>query len=124
IPLGGYVRMLDERDGRVDPADVPRAFGSRPPWQRILVLLAGPAANIIFAVLVLWGMFWVNGITHVKASVDSVVAGSIADHAGLKQGDELRNINGAPVLDQFDARLLLLDAVSDDGAASMDVRDR
>jgi len=124
IPLGGYVRMLDERDGRVDPADVPRSFGSRPPWQRILVLLAGPAANIIFAVLVLWGMFWVNGITHVKASVDSVVAGSIADHAGLKQGDELRSINGAPILDQFDARLLLLDAVSDDGEASMNVRDR
>jgi len=124
IPLGGYVRMLDERDGKVDPSDVPRAFGSRPPWQRILVLLAGPAANILFAVLVLWGLFWVSGITHVKASVDNVVVGSIADKAGLKQGDELRSINGEPILDQFDARLLLLDVVSDDGRASIVVRDR
>ena len=50
VPLGGYVRMLDERDGAVSPADLPRAFASRPPWARILVMLAGPAANIIFAV--------------------------------------------------------------------------
>ena len=49
LPLGGYVRMLDERDGAVAPEDLPRAFASRPPWQRILVLLAGPAANILFA---------------------------------------------------------------------------
>ena len=61
LPLGGYVRMLDERDGEVPPADLPRAFTRKPPWQRILVLLAGPAANILFAILVLWGMFWVNG---------------------------------------------------------------
>lgn len=122
VPLGGYVRMLDERDGQVDPADLPRAFGSKPPWQRILVLLAGPAANILFAVLVLWAIYWSNGITHVKAQVDTVVAGSIADKAGLKQGDELRVINGDPVLDQFDARLMLLDAVSDEGQVDMVVR--
>ena len=50
--------MLDERDGAVAPDDLPRAFASKPPWQRILVLLAGPAANILFAILVLWAMFW------------------------------------------------------------------
>src|SRR5688572_32496832 len=68
-------------------------------------------------------MYWVSGIMHVKASVDNVVVGSIADKAGLKQGDELRSINGEPILDQFDARLLLLDVVSDDGRASIVVRD-
>ena len=41
---------------------------SKPPWQRILVMLAGPAANILFAIVVLWGMFWINGVTHVKAA--------------------------------------------------------
>ena len=46
----------------VPPADLPRAFTRKPPWQRILVLLAGPAANIVFAILVLWGMFWVKGV--------------------------------------------------------------
>src|SRR4051794_39494541 len=76
VPLGGYVRMLDERDGAVAPADLPRAFASKPPWQRILVMLAGPAANILFAVLALWGMFWLNGVTHFKAVVDKVTPGA------------------------------------------------
>lgn len=124
VPLGGYVRMLDERDGTVAPEDLPRAFTRRPPWQRILVLLAGPAANILFAVLVLWVVFWVNGVNHVKAVVDKVVAGSPAAAAGLANGDEIRSIDGEPVLDQVDASLGLLDAVSDDGVAVMSVRNR
>lgn len=124
LPLGGYVRMLDERDGAVSPEDLPRAFASRPPWARILVLLAGPAANIVFAVLVLWGIFWANGVNHVKAVVDNVVEGSPAAVAGLSNGDELRSIDGEPVLDQVDASLGLLDAVSDDGEAVMTVRNR
>ena len=124
LPLGGYVRMLDERDGEVAPEDLPRAFTSRPPWQRILVLLAGPAANILFAMLVLWVIFWVNGVNHLKAVVDRIVVGSPAAAAGLANGDEIRSIDGEPVLDQVDATLGLLDAVSDDGEAVMVVRNR
>jgi regulator of sigma E protease len=124
LPLGGYVRMLDERDGAVAPEDLPRAFTRRPPWQRILVLLAGPAANILFAVLVLWVIFWVNGVNHLKAVVDRIVVGSPAAAAGLANGDEIRSIDGEPVLDQMDATLGLLDAVSDDGEAVMTVRNR
>ena len=124
LPLGGYVRMLDERDGTVTPEDLPRAFASRPPWQRILVLLAGPAANILFAIFVLWAIFWVNGVNHVKAVVDRVVEGSPAAAAGLANGDEIRSIDGELVLDQVDASLGLLDAVSDDGEAVMTVRNR
>ena len=124
LPLGGYVRMLDERDGAVAPEDLPRAFASRPPWQRILVLLAGPAANILFAILVLWGIFWANGVAHVKAVVDKVVEGSPAAAAGLSNGDEIRSIDGDLVLDQVDAALGLLDAVSDDGEAVITVRNR
>jgi regulator of sigma E protease len=124
VPLGGYVRMLDEREGAVSPEDLPRAFASKPPWQRILVMLAGPAANILFAILVLWGIFWVNGISHVKAVVDRVIVGSPAYHAGLRSGDELLSIDGELVLDRLDATLGLLDAVSDDGRAMMRVRDR
>jgi len=124
LPLGGYVRMLDERDGAVAPEDLPRAFTRRPPWQRILVLLAGPAANIVFAVLVLWVIFWVNGVNHLKAVVDRIVVDSPAAAAGLANGDEIRSIDGEPVLDQVDATLGLLDAVSDDGEAIMTVRNR
>src|SRR5579871_6647028 len=55
VPLGGYVKMLDEREAPVDPAEQDRAFNRRPHWQRICVLLAGPAFNIVFAVLLLTG---------------------------------------------------------------------
>ena len=124
IPLGGYVRMLDERDGEVSAEDRPRAFTSKPPWQRILVMLAGPAANFLFAILVLWGIYWANGISYTRAVVDTVTVGSPAYQAGLREGDELRGIDGKPVRDLMDASLGLLDAVSDDGEADLVVRDR
>ena len=54
IPLGGYVKLLDEREGPVATAELERSFTRKPPWQRILVLLAGPAFNIAFAILLLW----------------------------------------------------------------------
>jgi len=122
LPLGGYVRMLDERDGSVDPADLPRAFGRKAPWKRILVLLAGPAANIVFAILVLWGVFWASDSVRVKPVIDNVVVGMPAAVAGLRSGDELRTINGEQVEDQLDAALGLLDAISDDGDARIEVR--
>ncbi len=62
LPLGGYVKLLDEREGPVPTADLHRSFTRKAPWQRILVLLAGPAFNIAFAVLLLWGMLWVSGV--------------------------------------------------------------
>jgi regulator of sigma E protease len=122
VPLGGYVKLLDEREGPVAPEDLPRSFTHRPPWQRILVLLAGPACNILFAVLVLWGMLWANGITEVRPVVGDVSAGSIAAHAGLKSGDEIRAINGAAVTGQRDVVFDLLDGMSARGEALLTVR--
>lgn len=122
IPLGGYVKMLDEREGPVPSEDLARSFTRKPPWQRIAVLLAGPAFNIVFAILVLWGMFWVSGITEFKPIVGDVTVDSIAAHAGLRTGDEILTINGAAVAGQRDVLFDLLDAVSSGGVANLTVR--
>ena len=122
IPLGGYVKLLDEREGPVPPAELPRSFTRRPPWQRILVLLAGPSFNIVFAILILWGMLWSGGITEVRARVGDVTADSIAARAGLKSGDDILAVNGAAVSGQRDVVFGLLDAMSSHGEADLSVR--
>jgi regulator of sigma E protease len=124
LPLGGYVRMLDERDGDVSPQDLPRAFASKPPWQRILVMLAGPAANILFAIVVLWIMFWSTGVEYQKPLVGDVTLGSPAAAAGMRNGDEFLSIAGKATRDHGDVVLGLLDMVSDEGSAAIDVRGR
>ena len=122
IPLGGYVKLLDEREGPVDAAERSRAFTQKHPWQRILVLLAGPAFNLAFAVLVLWGMLWVSGAPEIRAVIGEVASGSLADRAGLARGDEVIELNGRAVGGRSDVVLGLVDAMSDDGLARMTVR--
>jgi regulator of sigma E protease len=122
IPLGGYVRMLDERDGEVPAADRPRAFTSKPPWQRILVLLAGPAANIFFAIGVLWIMFWAKGVTEIRPVLGEVTLGKPAAEAGLHKGDMVLAINGRAVEDRGELQFKLLGAVSGDGPVVLRVR--
>lgn len=121
IPLGGYVRMLDERDGEVPAADRPRAFTSRPPWQRILVLLAGPAANIIFAIVVLAAMIWAKGIFLIAPVIGDVTLGKPAAEAGLHTRDVILSVNGKPVTDKGELQFKLLDAVSSDGPVTLRV---
>ena len=122
IPLGGYVKMLDEREGPVPLEDLPRSFTRKPPWQRILVLVAGPAFNILFAIVVLWGMFWWTGTDEAKPIVGEVAAASVAASAGLRQGDEIDAINGIHVVSQRDVVFDLLDAMSSHGVAALSVR--
>jgi regulator of sigma E protease len=122
IPLGGYVKMLDEREGPVAEADLPRSFTRKPPWQRILVLIAGPAFNILFAIVILWGMFWWTGTDEAKPIVGDVAAASVAARAGLRSGDEISSINGTPVVSQRDVVFDLLDAMSSRGDAALTVR--
>jgi regulator of sigma E protease len=122
IPMGGYVKMLDEREGPVAPADLPRSYTHRPPWQRILVLFAGPGSNVLFAILVLWGMLWVNGVTEYKPIVGDVTASSVAARAGLHSGDEITGVNGKQVGDEHDVVFDLLDSLLAHGSAALEVR--
>lgn len=121
LPLGGYVKMLDEREGPVPTADLARSFTRRPPWQRIAVLLAGPFFNIVFAVLLLWVMTWLNGTTELRPRIGEVTPGSIAASAGLRSGDEIRTLNGEPVQGQREVVFGLLDAMSSAGEVTLGV---
>jgi regulator of sigma E protease len=122
IPLGGYVKLLDEREAPVPPAELARSFTRRPVWQRILVLLAGPVFNLLFAVGLLWAILWVNGVTEVRATIGDVTVGSPAERAGLRSGDEVRTLNGTAVAGANDVIFGLLDAVSANGQATLGVR--
>lgn len=122
IPLGGYVKMLDEREGPVAPEDLPRSFMRQHPLRRVLVLLAGPGSNFLFAVLVLAGMFWVSGATRWLPVLGAVKADSIAAHAGVRSGDRIVAVNGVAVDSQSQVRVQLLEAMSGDGIARLTVR--
>ncbi len=128
LPLGGYVKLLDEREGPVPSAELSRSFTRKPPWQRILVLLAGPAFNIVFAILVLWGMLWSAGtIEEVKPVVGDVVQSSIAAKAGVHSGDTIlsvdgRHIEGQAIASRRDVVFRLLDVISADGVATLTVQ--
>ena len=84
IPLGGYVKLLDEREGPVPPEHLSQAYNRQPVWRRILVLLAGPAANFLFAVCAYWVLFAV-GVPALKPVIGEVTADSIAARAGLRR---------------------------------------
>jgi regulator of sigma E protease len=93
IPLGGYVKMLDEREAPVDPAEVHRAFNRKPLWVRSAVVVAGPLANFLFAIVAFWGVLTL-GETGVRPLIGSVEPDTPAARAGLLAGDEFVAING------------------------------
>ena len=106
IPLGGYVKMLDAREGAVDAADRHQEFTAQPIWKRIAIVAAGPGFNIIFTVAAFWLMF-VLGRTD-AAPVVTATPQSIAAQAGIQAGDRLLTVGGAPVTTWTDA----MDAVA------------
>ena len=96
IPLGGYVKMLDEREGGVKTEDLPYAFNRQPVWKRIAIILAGPLANFILAIVLYWGIF-LSGITQLGTEMGHIEQSSIAGKAGLKAGDVITHVDGYPV---------------------------
>ena len=89
LPLGGYVRMLDEREGPVAPADLGRAFNRKPLWQRSAIVAAGPVANLLLAVL-LYAAANLIGVDEPKAVVGPSVPASLAEKSDLRSGDWVR----------------------------------
>jgi regulator of sigma E protease len=114
IPLGGYVKLLDEREGTVEPADLPRAFNRQPVWKRISVLLAGPAFNFLVAIVAYW-ILLLAGIPSLKPVIGEVEPDSIAARAGLQANDLIRTVTGEEVATREGALIGILEALIDDG---------
>src|SRR5271154_3492108 len=98
IPLGGYVKLLDEREGDVAPGELHRSFTRRPIAQRVAVLLAGPAMNLLFASL-LYSVLAMAGTEIVRPVVGQVRLDSPAAAAGLKRGDVIVSVGDRKVQD-------------------------
>ncbi len=122
VPLGGYVKLLDEREGPVDEAERHRAFNRRPIPHRIAVLAAGPGFNFLFAIFAYWVMF-VSGIPALKPVVGAVSEGSVAAVAGLRADDEIRAVGGKPTATWEQAVIAILDELLADGRIELDVSD-
>lgn len=98
IPLGGYVKMVDTREGEVSEADLPYAFDKQHPAKRIAIVAAGPLTNLALAVL-LYGLSFSFGVTELRPYVGTVEPDTIAARAGFQSGDKIQSVNGTPVAD-------------------------
>jgi regulator of sigma E protease len=114
IPLGGYVKFLDEREAPVEPEDMGRAFTHRPIPALIAVLLAGPLFNFLFAILAYWILF-VNGVPALKPAVGQVTEDSYAATAGLQHGDRIISVGDRATEDWETTLLTMIDEMVEDG---------
>jgi regulator of sigma E protease len=121
IPLGGYVKLLDEREGEVSPEELHRSFTRRPVLHRIAVLLAGPAMNLLFATF-LYAILAMVGTEIVKPVVGQVRLDSPAAAAGLQRGDEIVRVGDRNVEDTEELQIALIRQFTDDGVIPLRVR--
>lgn len=92
IPLGGYVKMVDEREGEVKTDDLPFAFNRQPLFIRTAIVAAGPIFNLLLAILLFWCVL-VIGETGIKPMIGEIAQGTIAADAGFVEGDEIISVN-------------------------------
>jgi regulator of sigma E protease len=107
FPLGGYVKMLDEREGEVRAEELPRAFNRQPVWKRFLIVAAGPTANFLLAIFFYWALF-VHGVEELRPLLGAPVAESAAARAGFQEGELVRNVGGKVVATWAEFRWELL----------------
>lgn len=122
IPLGGYVRFLDGREGPVAPEDEGRAFDHRPIPARIAVLLAGPLFNFIFAIFAYW-LISMDGIPALRPAVGEVVPQSYAAEAGLETGDQIVAVGETETSNWQQALMAMFDNMVSEGRIPMTLED-
>ncbi len=122
IPLGGYVKMLDEREGNVSAADLPRAFNNQNVAKRIAIVAAGPIFNFILAIFLYWIVFML-GTTVDRPFIGESEVGSIAEKAGFDIQDEVLSVGNAEIDSWNGFRLEILNQGLDGGDLLIHVRD-
>lgn len=124
FPLGGYVKMLDEREANpetpVNEADLHRAFNRQSVWKRMAIVSAGPAANLLLAILLYWLLF-MQGITGLKPIIGEIPANTPAAEASIKTGGVIQEVDGQPVASWQDVRWQLLQVSAESSVASLKV---
>ncbi|WP_019530517.1 RIP metalloprotease RseP [Dasania marina] len=121
IPLGGYVKMLDEREGEVPEELRHMAFNNKPVGHRLATVAAGPLANFLLAIIVYWFVF-VAGVSGVAPIIDKVEAGSVAELAGLEVGQEIVAVDGEATPTWEALHLRLLERIGDSGEIEFTVK--
>ncbi|WP_435219566.1 RIP metalloprotease RseP [Luminiphilus sp. nBUS_07] len=121
IPLGGYVRMLDEREGEVASSELHRAFNRQSVWSRIAIVSAGPLANFLLAIFVFWVLF-LSGEKGMVPIVDSVEPDSPAYFAGIEVGQEIISVDGKPTPTINALSFRLLERLGDSGFIELEAR--
>jgi regulator of sigma E protease len=120
IPLGGYVKMLDEREGDVPAAEQHRAFNRKPVLQRIAVVAAGPLANFLLAIAAFWFLY-AAGESGYAPVIGAVEPGSVAEMAGLEPGQEIVSVDGRETPTWQALNFRLLDRIGDSGEITFEV---
>jgi regulator of sigma E protease len=122
VPFGGYVKLLDEREAPVDPAEQHRAFNRQPIPARIVILAAGSAMNFLFAIFAYWCMFMI-GVPGARALIGEVAPGSVAERAGLSAQAEIIAVGTRGIATWEGAVVAMLDELLDDGRIELQIRD-
>ncbi len=121
FPLGGYVKMLDEREGDVAEQDLPRAFNRQSVYRRIVIVVAGPLANFLLAIVLYWFIF-MHGVPGIKPVIGAVAPDSPAAQAQFAVGETITKIGPDAVVTWQDARWLLLKHAVERGSVVLEVQ--
>jgi regulator of sigma E protease len=120
VPLGGYVKMLDEREAPVAPQELGRAFNRQSVWKRFMIVAAGPVFNFMFAIAVYFALY-LHGVPEARPVVAAPAVGTLAQRAGFAAGDQVRSIDDETIETWQDFRWRVLQAALQRGSLRIEV---
>lgn len=120
LPFGGYVKMLDEREGNVAEEDLPQAFNRQSPWKRIAIVAAGPLINLVFAIVLFWILF-LPSQEQLNTRVGKIFPGTPAAVVQMQTGDKITAIDGTPVSTWEKLNYAIVDRAGETGVIQVQV---